>query len=87
MDRPRGRAALGCAPLLQTQLLDRGLTARPVGPVSAAIGHDGTATVAWSGMSVANRELTYPVRVATALPGRRFGAATQLAPNGAARAS
>jgi hypothetical protein len=36
-------------------------------------------------MSVANRELTYPVRVATALPGRRFGATTQLAPNGAAR--
>jgi hypothetical protein len=69
----------------KTQLLDRGLTARPVGPVSAAIGRDGTATVAWSGMSVAKRELTYPVLVATALPGRRFSASMQLAPNGAAR--
>ena len=68
-----------------TQLLDRGLTARPVGPVSAAIGRDGTATVAWSGMAAANRELTYPVRVATALPAGRFSAPTRLASNGAAR--
>jgi hypothetical protein len=82
------RAALlrsGARRFSTTQLLDRGLTARPVGTVSAAIGRDGTATVAWSGMAAANRELTYPVRVATALPAGRFNVPTQLAPNGAAR--
>lgn len=67
----------------EAQLLDPGRVARPVGPVSAAIGRDGTATVAWSG--VAARKLPYPVRVATAGPTGRFGATAQLAPNGAAR--
>jgi len=68
-----------------TQLLDPGRVWYPVGPVSAAVGRDGTATVAWSGVAVAQRQLAYPVRVATAGPRGRFGATTQLAPNGAAR--
>jgi hypothetical protein len=66
----------------KTQLLDPGRVARPVAGVSAAIGRDGSATVAWSG--VAARKLPYPVRVATASPTGRFGATAQLAPNGAA---
>jgi hypothetical protein len=68
-----------------THLLDPGRVWYPVGPVSAAIGRDGTATVAWSGVAVAQRQLAYPVRVATAGPTGHFDAITQLAPNGAAR--
>jgi hypothetical protein len=67
-----------------TQLLDPGRVARPVGPVSAAIGRDGTATVAWSGTSVTDGEAAYPVQVATARPRESFAAPTQLAPTGAA---
>jgi hypothetical protein len=67
-----------------TQLLDAGAAVRPAGPVSAAIGRNGTATVAWSGTSVSNGQLTYPVQVATTSPPGSFGATTQLAPNGAA---
>jgi hypothetical protein len=68
----------------KTQLLDPGRVARPVGPVSAAIARDGTATVAWSGVAVAQRQVAYPVRVATAPPSGPFGATTQLESNGAA---
>ncbi len=77
------RAAMlrsGARRFSKTQLLDPGRVARPVAGVSAAIGRDGTATVAWSG--VAARQLPYPVRVATAGPVGRFGATMQLAPNG-----
>jgi hypothetical protein len=65
----------------KAQLLDPGKVGYPTGPVTAAIGRDGTATVAWSG--VAARKLPYPVRVATAGPAGRFGATAELAPNGA----
>jgi hypothetical protein len=68
----------------KTQLLDPGLAARPVGPVSAAIGRDGAATVAWSGIRASTRG-SYPVRVATARASGRFGTPIELAPNGAAR--
>jgi hypothetical protein len=72
----------GAARFSKRQLLDPGRVGRPVAGVSAAIARDGTATVAWSG--VAPRRLPYPVRVATARPAGRFGAPTELAPQGAA---
>jgi hypothetical protein len=68
----------------KAQLLDPGLAARSVGPVSAAIGRDGTATVAWSGIRRSTRG-TYPVRVATTDASGRFGAPAELASNGVAR--
>jgi hypothetical protein len=78
VDRARGPAARGRAPLLEPQVLDPGAVARPVSPILATIGREGTATVAWSGIS----RSTHPVRVATARPTGRFGRAAQLAPNG-----
>jgi hypothetical protein len=75
------RAALlrsGARRFSNPQLLDPGVVARPVGPVRAAIGPDGTATVAWSGTSRTGG------RVATARMTGRFGASAQLAPDGRA---
>ena len=55
----------------------------PSPPVIAAA-PDGTVTFAWSNVAAGHGlPLTYPVRVATAPPGARFGRATQLAPDGA----
>jgi hypothetical protein len=65
----------------KTQLLDPGKVDRPASGVGTAIGGDGTATVAWSG--VGGREVHYPVRVAMARGMGRFGTTTQLAPDGA----
>jgi hypothetical protein len=82
------RAAMlrsGARRFSSTHLLDPGRVWYPVGPVSAAIGRDATATVAWSGVAVAQRQVAYPVRVATAGPTGHFGAITQLAANGAVR--
>jgi hypothetical protein len=75
----------GAGRFSRPQVLDPGqVTAPPDGPVRAAIGRDGTATVTWSGIVRAKVALSYPVRVATARRARRFGAAQQLAPSGAA---
>jgi hypothetical protein len=65
----------------KTQLLDPGRVDRPASRVGAAIGGDGTTTVAWTG--VAARKLPYPLRVAMAGRTGRFGPTAQLAPNGA----
>jgi hypothetical protein len=81
------RAALlrsGAHRFSSSQLLDPGVVARPVGPVRAAIGPNGAATVAWSGVAGTRGPLSYPVRVATARPTGRFGAGAQFAPSGRA---
>jgi hypothetical protein len=66
----------------RTQLLDPGEVAYPVSAVRAAIGRDGTATVAWTAFSAGGQR--YPIRVATTAPRGRFGAPAQLAVNAAA---
>jgi hypothetical protein len=66
----------------RAQLLDPGEVVHPVSAVRAAIGRDGTATVAWTAFSAGGQR--YPVRVATAARTGRFGAPTQLAVNAAA---
>lgn len=89
----RVRAALlrsGADRFSKMQLLDRGPAVSPsVAAVSAAIAPSGSATVAWSGLGVTfdpanGRCYPCPVLVATARRGARFGAAEQLAANGAA---
>jgi hypothetical protein len=57
--------------------------ARPAGRAAAAIGPDGTATVAWSGIAGARFPFTYPVHTATAGSSLRFGAPQELAASGA----
>lgn len=70
----------------RTELLDsKGVAYYPVADVNAAVGSDTTATVLWSGIEHAkDASLQYPVRVATARAGRRFGRPIQIARNGAA---
>jgi hypothetical protein len=66
----------------KAQLLDHGRVGRPVGPVTAAMGPDGRATVAWAGIGAG--KLPHPVRVATAGLTGFFGAAVRLAASGVA---
>ena len=56
---------------------------RPAGRVVAAMGSDGTASVAWSGIDGRRFPHTFPARVATAGSSLRFGAPQTLAPNAA----
>lgn len=56
---------------------------RPAGRVAAALAPDGTATVAWSGIAGARFPSTFPARVATAGPSRRFTSPQTLSPNAA----
>jgi hypothetical protein len=71
------------------QLLDPGgLIDEPNTGVKVAIGTDGTATVAWSGVTAVPAQGdqgfgVYPARVATAGPTAGFGPTTQLAPDAA----
>jgi len=81
--RPAGPRTFGA-----TQDLERGdgrqarVFERPAGRVAATLAPDGTATVAWSGITGA-RFPSFPARVATAGSSLRFASPQTLSPNAA----
>jgi hypothetical protein len=78
-ERPPGVHGFDAAQDLETS---EGI-ARPAGRVATAMEPDGTATVAWSGITGTAFSHSYPARVATAAPSAPFSAARTLAPNAA----
>ena len=59
-----------------------GLRDRVPGELAATMARDGTATLAWTNVRAGPTVAGFPLRAATAPPGARFGAATELSSNG-----
>ena len=62
---------------------DARAVSRPAGRVAATLAPDGTATVAWSGITGARLPSNFPARVATAGASLRFASPQTLSPNAA----